>query len=324
MQRDQSIDIAKGIGILLMLMGHCPGLVWPLRNSIFSFHMPLFFILSGYFFRSKDMRQVVLGKGNLRLLKSYFVTSLTVIMLAFITGGGNYALSRSLGMLMSNGGWPSEILMGELPFIGPIWFLLALYWCKVFYSYMVLYCQKTLLWSFVISTIALVVGKYLFNLPLGILTGMCGLVFYAMGDYWHKGRFPYLKNRWFLAIGILVWLFCIWRGHLELATFDCSFYPISMFAAFIGTYITILIASKTPTRLKPIMLWIGRNTLLILCYHTLAYSIVPLFKNLIFTLFEIKLSTTFIWNIVLSILLPYLHINISNCLRKCSGTLIRE
>lgn len=46
-KRIEWVDIAKGIAIMLMVIGHevSNGLVYAL---IFSFHMPLFFILSGY------------------------------------------------------------------------------------------------------------------------------------------------------------------------------------------------------------------------------------------------------------------------------------
>ena len=44
-QRDKSIDIAKGIGIILVVYGH---LACPISEEIFLFHMPLFFLLSGF------------------------------------------------------------------------------------------------------------------------------------------------------------------------------------------------------------------------------------------------------------------------------------
>ena len=46
--RDKNIDAAKGMAIVLVVMGHVctgiPGLV----KWIYSFHMPLFFLISGY------------------------------------------------------------------------------------------------------------------------------------------------------------------------------------------------------------------------------------------------------------------------------------
>ncbi len=48
-KRNNAIDIAKGFGIILMVIGHAemPGI---LNRSIYLFHMPLFFIAAGYFF----------------------------------------------------------------------------------------------------------------------------------------------------------------------------------------------------------------------------------------------------------------------------------
>jgi fucose 4-O-acetylase-like acetyltransferase len=42
------IDIAKGIGIILVVVGHTSTPLY-LHNIIYQFHMPLFFILSGLF-----------------------------------------------------------------------------------------------------------------------------------------------------------------------------------------------------------------------------------------------------------------------------------
>lgn len=46
-KRDTNIDIIKGIGITLMVLGHSQ---FPLTHFIYLFHMPIFFIASGYLF----------------------------------------------------------------------------------------------------------------------------------------------------------------------------------------------------------------------------------------------------------------------------------
>lgn len=45
------IDIARGIGIILVVWGHSGG---PMINYINQFHMPLFFILSGLVYSNRD------------------------------------------------------------------------------------------------------------------------------------------------------------------------------------------------------------------------------------------------------------------------------
>lgn len=46
------IDRAKGIGLLLVILGHLTTYEYQLFNWVFGFHMPLFFFLSGYVYRS--------------------------------------------------------------------------------------------------------------------------------------------------------------------------------------------------------------------------------------------------------------------------------
>ncbi|MBO4887432.1 MAG: acyltransferase family protein [Firmicutes bacterium] len=45
--RKEYLDIAKGIGILLMVLAHCPLVYNPIKQWIYSFHMPLFFFVAG-------------------------------------------------------------------------------------------------------------------------------------------------------------------------------------------------------------------------------------------------------------------------------------
>ena len=49
---NKAVSISKGIGILLMVIGHagCPNYM---RSFIYVFHMPLFFFLSGYCFKER-------------------------------------------------------------------------------------------------------------------------------------------------------------------------------------------------------------------------------------------------------------------------------
>ena len=54
-KRLEWIDLAKGIGIILMIIGHMPSIPSAVHNWIFSFHMPLFFFLSGYMFKKKKV-----------------------------------------------------------------------------------------------------------------------------------------------------------------------------------------------------------------------------------------------------------------------------
>lgn len=72
-QRDSSIDIAKGFGILLMIWGHC-AIIPALYGAIYQFHMPLFFVISGYLYKEKD--STTFYKSIYRILLPFFATIL--------------------------------------------------------------------------------------------------------------------------------------------------------------------------------------------------------------------------------------------------------
>lgn len=76
-KRIEYIDIAKGIGIILVVAGHLLDKESELCKFIYSFHMPLFFVLSGLLL--KENRAPTTFSNNIRkqkkLMKQYFVYS---------------------------------------------------------------------------------------------------------------------------------------------------------------------------------------------------------------------------------------------------------
>ena len=67
--RIPEIDIAKGVGILLVVIGHNLPVESMLRNYIYTFHIPLFFVLSGMTFSSNPKR---IGLNTNNTIKAMF------------------------------------------------------------------------------------------------------------------------------------------------------------------------------------------------------------------------------------------------------------
>lgn len=57
-------DLAKGIGIILVVLGHMENIDAPIRIWIASFHMPLFFVISGMLIALKGEDSLTEGIGN--------------------------------------------------------------------------------------------------------------------------------------------------------------------------------------------------------------------------------------------------------------------
>lgn len=117
-QRIVWIDWAKALCITLMIIGHTFGLVPELLNKmIYSFHMPAFFIISGYLFNPSK------GANVKPLCKSLFMLFILIIILYGITNGFCYI--NEFYLFSYNG---IENLMSHL------WFVFVLVFLRLFFS----------------------------------------------------------------------------------------------------------------------------------------------------------------------------------------------
>jgi polysaccharide biosynthesis protein PslL len=117
--RDTSIDVARGIAIVLVVLGHnaalagaAPGFV----DALFLFHVPLFFLLSGLVQSSHSMG-VAFARLSRRLLLPFLIAALAVGALKLMVRGG------SVGPLLAGIAWGTG---QTLPW-SHLWFLPALF-----------------------------------------------------------------------------------------------------------------------------------------------------------------------------------------------------
>ena len=127
------LDIAKGISIICIILGHLDSS--PINRVVFTFHVPIFFLISGYFVDNKlKILDFIKNKAK-RLLIPYYITCLVIILLAVywalylgtIKGTLIYWLKASLYAAGSPHSKPFHIDQ-----IGAIWFLWALFWGSLF------------------------------------------------------------------------------------------------------------------------------------------------------------------------------------------------
>jgi len=135
-RRDESLDIAKGFGILLVVLGHLfDGLIvaryfpssvhWPALwvYVIYLFHMPLFFVVSGHLASGKHRPA---GQTVARLLP-------TIVYPYFL-----WSILEGLALVYLSRYTTSHLTLASLirilwnPIV-PYWFLYALFLCQVAY-----------------------------------------------------------------------------------------------------------------------------------------------------------------------------------------------
>lgn len=131
--RDPAFDIMKGIGIIAMIIGHCV-IPYPLYIFIFAWHMPMFFIVSGYFFRTKPIMDNF-KRLMKQILVPYMVTACICVAakLGCQTSLESHDYMTPVLSLINGAGSKDVAMFGEYT-IGAIWFLLAMFWCRFIYN----------------------------------------------------------------------------------------------------------------------------------------------------------------------------------------------
>lgn len=112
--RIEWIDILKGIGIFYVTFAHLSPNIY-LEKHIYSFHMFLFFFISGYLYKKPDdLKNYIIKKSSTLLLPFVFWDILSTAIEIIIHGNTYENISK---MLMIN---------GTICWNAPIWFLLTL------------------------------------------------------------------------------------------------------------------------------------------------------------------------------------------------------
>jgi polysaccharide biosynthesis protein PslL len=147
-KRIEYIDIARGIGILLVVMGHNDfAVVSPFAYKvIYSFHMPLFFFLSGYFINPTVEFWTFFKKRFNSLLKPYFFTIflIYIVSLSFGKMGFQTAIARiTVKSLYGTGYYIDWVQLWFLPHL----FVVSLY-AFVFYAVLVENDSRSCRWRF--------------------------------------------------------------------------------------------------------------------------------------------------------------------------------
>ena len=118
--RYDHIDVAKGIGIILVIMSHVLSQYTLLSKIIYRFQVPLFFILSGVFAKPEDNFGVCLKKSFKRLFVPYTVFfCIGTVFTAFFSGFDSVGIKKLITIFIL--ARPAEINVGAL------WFLACLF-----------------------------------------------------------------------------------------------------------------------------------------------------------------------------------------------------
>lgn len=284
--RDATIDIAKGIGIFLVAAGHSGawasmGAKW-IGTAIFSFHMPLFFFLSGCFLPVEKPFPSVIRRRAKGLLIPYLV----VVPLYVLDHDEWNRLPEWLGRMAWGTGqaitWPwtanwflTHLFLAALLAWGiarawnrlrmPQWAWPFLLGCLLLVGRRILKCEGASSWKLWDCKLGVL------GLPWGIDILPFSLTFLLSAPLWRKYGTRWTSRLWsfpilFAAAALLFWKFG-WSVNLNIRAYDHL--AGSTLQAALGILATLslsaLLARTTVPRI--VLESLGRASLWVLMFH---------------------------------------------------------
>lgn len=157
---------------------------------IFIFHMPLFFFLSGFFFRAAETKKYLVKK-TIHLILPYFSYLLLFLFLALakdLARGQSLSFQGLADRLakMFYGG----VQLGGVT--GPLWFLTCLFFTQQAYNTIVRYSRSTV-WLITLTCyiIGMIVSFYSdFNLPMAIEVVLISTMYFHLGYLFKQAKIP--------------------------------------------------------------------------------------------------------------------------------------
>lgn len=279
-KRDLIIDSIKGFTIILVILGHLP-VSSNFRHYIYSFHMPLFIFLSGYFFTQKPIKESI-SKSSKKLLMPFVIYSIIASLFYLSIGDTSLSIHRISAILFPCG------IYNEYPFqsiyvncIGPIWFLPVLFLTKEIYNTIRLHISDNNIFYFVIVSISIAsyfASKYI-ELPFSLLTACTSMIFYLMGNFYRIANLK--QNIYGCILSVLIWMVCIRYSSIEIVLNKYNNYIVAIIGAFCAILFIIYAFSKINNiKAMALLSYIGKDTMFILFAHNIVLRLSQYFLNI--------------------------------------------
>lgn len=255
--RDERIDVLKGIGIICVIWAHLRGYF---DVEIYIFHMPLFFFLSGMFFRRK---------------KGFVLSRFRSLIIPFVL----YTLAFAGIFYLQGGNWLKPLHRISLWFpsaiVGPAWFLIALF--NISFIYYLLDCFIKKDWLLLATAFAIGLVFYYWNieLPLDLRQSMYAMPFYALGRYLRQhGATNFTRNWKPLTASALMFAIAVAYCRLEHFRFDvlCKSLPANPLLFYGGALSAIVLLLNVrffarKNKVNAVLSSFGRHSLAIMAIH---------------------------------------------------------
>ena len=283
--------MARGYGILLVILGHF--YIFKISSWIYSFHMPLFFLLAGYVFKSNDKLPNYLVKKANGLIKPYCFLSVLVII---YRGIESLILGKSINILKET------VLFVIQRRHTTLWFITCLFIVELLYYFVdkienkwIRHCIAVFI-TLIGLTYETFIGKALFwNIDIAF----AAFGFFYVGVLLKKYNFFDRINQKLSLLQKIIAVVVLFGVNfvgavinnkvsgsgLEMMNSQYGFWPLTYFVALVGLTAVIIFAMLFSNRF---IMYIGKNTWIYFGLHqavllsvlSLVYKKLGIFQNI--------------------------------------------
>ena len=275
-KRLEYIDFLKAVGILAVIWGHIYTKNDTIYQFVYSFHVPLFFVLSGVFFNPNQTLKEFLAKRINKLIIPYlFFYLITYFYWVFI----ERELRAGVGGVNAEWWRPIIGLFYESPYWdlfahnNPLWFIPTLFSIEILSC---IFRKCTFYTRILIGLIGIIVSiicaSYSILLPFGLISAFYCYLFYSLA-----GGVKYINNTphkpCVLLVVVIVYGIYIYKfGYTPSPIFGPSINAaFTYYIIALCTIFSLILLAQSIRKWGGIWLtffsYIGRNTLIILCLH---------------------------------------------------------
>ncbi len=269
------VDLFRGVGILLMIIGHV-GFWGDFSYFSHAFHMPMFFFVTGYFWK-QDKLTTFLTKKTRSLLGPYFVWTLFHFCIwIFIRTDSDQSIGEALYHIFF-------INTTQIPLVG-IWFLTALFWASVIYYFVDLGIKNIKVKALVMACIGIagniMPGIYPSRLPWALDAAMVGSVFIFLGVYfrdYHPMKIDFLniKLKYIIPLACIITFVIFLNSEVNMRTGSYGIIPLFWLNSIVSIIVLWNLCrfidgiKKYPfiTIIENEVRFIGKNSICYLCFN---------------------------------------------------------
>lgn len=276
------LDIAKGIGIILVVWAHAEG---PFSHYINGFHMPFFFFISGILYKSGD-----------RSIKSYAIHKCKTLLVPF--WWWNLIFYPMFFVLFYWKNWDpliavidvGEIVLtlNKVPFLGATWFLPALFWVSVVVHIILTLSGKKKTSDIILLIIGIAVSILGFQItfPYKISRVLICALFYVAGYLYQKyvrGHIAYAVSTVIAAVSIVAYIFCAKNNNFSMGDNTYEHKVLFVLGAFLAIYFTLWLSESLDKIgenhiIIEHIIYLGENSIDIVIWQFLAFRLTILIQ----------------------------------------------